>query len=125
MSRRTQEHIQLTSGDQPLPVPPTWPQYDEFFLRAMDTRPDWRMTLSSLQAAVLLHWYLYTDVRMLDSMLLLSSLTFYQGQGSGLWRFVGSILRYAIELGLHHDPFSQRNPQTNKWVVTLLLKVTP
>ncbi|KAL1728187.1 fungal-specific transcription factor domain-containing protein [Schizophyllum commune] len=92
----------LTSGDQPLPVPPTWPQYDEFFLRAMATRPDWRMTLSSLQAAVLLHWYLYTD-----------------GQGSGLWRFVGSILRYAIELGLHHDPFSQRNPQTNKYTFTI------
>ncbi|KAL1745760.1 fungal-specific transcription factor domain-containing protein [Schizophyllum fasciatum] len=92
----------LTSGDQPPPLPPTWPEYDEFFVRAMATRPDWRMTLSSLQAAVLLHWYLYTD-----------------GQGSGLWRFVGSILRYAIELGLHHDPFTQRNPQTNKYTFTI------
>lgn len=95
-------HKLASGGNQPPPVPPTWPTYDEFFLRAMGSRPDWRMTLSSLQAAVLLHWYLYTD-----------------GQGSGLWRFVGSILRYAIELGLHHDPFVQRNPQTNKYTFTM------
>lgn len=30
-----------------------------------------------------------------------------QRQGRSLWRLVGSLVRLAIELGLHHDPFQQ------------------
>jgi hypothetical protein len=43
-------------------MPPTWPQHDEFFERALAVKPDLRVTISSLQALILLHWYLYTEV---------------------------------------------------------------
>ena len=36
-------------------------------------------------------------------------LTPFQRQGRALWRLVGSLVRLAIELGLHHDPTSQDN----------------
>ena len=39
-----------------------WPDYVEFFERALAVKPDLRMTISSLQALILLHWYLYTEV---------------------------------------------------------------
>lgn len=39
-----------------------WPDYNEFFQRALAVKPDLRMTISSLQALILLHWYLYTEV---------------------------------------------------------------
>ncbi|TFK18129.1 hypothetical protein FA15DRAFT_603884 [Coprinopsis marcescibilis] len=71
-------------------MPPTWPQHDEFFQRALTVKPDLRVTISSLQALILLHWYLYTE-----------------RQGRTLWRLVGSLVRLSIELGLHHDPTTQ------------------
>ncbi|KAI0297275.1 hypothetical protein B0F90DRAFT_1819450 [Multifurca ochricompacta] len=53
-------------------------------------QPELRVTISSLQALILLHWYLYTE-----------------RQGRTLWRLVGSMVRLGIELGLNHDPFAQ------------------
>ncbi|TEB09752.1 hypothetical protein FA13DRAFT_1058471 [Coprinellus micaceus] len=69
-------------------MPPTWPQHDEFFERALAVKPDLRVTISSLQALILLHWYLYTEEGL-----------------SGV--LVGSLVRLSIELGLHHDPTTQ------------------
>ncbi|KAH8117747.1 fungal-specific transcription factor domain-containing protein [Phellopilus nigrolimitatus] len=69
---------------------PGWPEHEEFFERALAVKPDLRMTITSLQALILLHWYLYTE-----------------RQQRSLWRLVGSLVRVAIELGLHHDPFQQ------------------
>lgn len=43
--------------------PPGWPEHVEFFERALAIKPDLRVTLSSLQALILLHWYLYTEVK--------------------------------------------------------------
>ncbi|KIP11070.1 hypothetical protein PHLGIDRAFT_84228 [Phlebiopsis gigantea 11061_1 CR5-6] len=77
-------------------LPADWPSSEEFFDRALAVKPDLRVTISSLQALILLHWYLYTE-----------------RQGRTLWRLVGSMVRLAIELGLHHDPHvvpSEENP---------------
>ncbi|KAI0090239.1 fungal-specific transcription factor domain-containing protein [Irpex rosettiformis] len=68
-------------------MPLDWPQHEEFFGLALAVKPELRVTISSLQALILLHWYLYTE-----------------RQGRTLWRLVGSFVRLAIELGLHHDP---------------------
>ncbi|KAF7312155.1 Zn(2)-C6 fungal-type domain-containing protein [Mycena indigotica] len=73
-------------------MPADWPEHDEFFERALSVKPDLRVTMSSLQALILLHWYLYTE-----------------RQGRTLWRLVGSLVRLSVELGLHHDPTSQLN----------------
>ncbi|KAJ7127164.1 hypothetical protein C8R44DRAFT_733798 [Mycena epipterygia] len=62
-------------------MPPDWPEHDEFFERALSVKPDLRVTISSLQALILLHWYLYTE-----------------RQGRTLWRLVGSLVRLSIEL---------------------------
>ena len=43
-------------------MPPDWPDHDEFFQFALKVKPDLRVTVSSLQALILLHWYLYTEV---------------------------------------------------------------
>ncbi|KAF9790408.1 fungal-specific transcription factor domain-containing protein [Thelephora terrestris] len=67
-----------------------WPKHEEFFDCALLVKPDLRVTVSSLQALILLHWYLYTE-----------------RQGRTLWRLVGSLVRLGIELGLHHDPTAQ------------------
>ncbi|KAF8240685.1 hypothetical protein L208DRAFT_1384110 [Tricholoma matsutake] len=76
-------------------MPEDWPEHDEFMDRALAVKPDLRVTISSLQALILLHWYLYTE-----------------RQGRTLWRLVGSLVRISIELGLHHDPTTQVNPTT-------------
>lgn len=39
-----------------------WPKYEDFFNCALLVKPDLRVTVSSLQALILLHWYLYTEV---------------------------------------------------------------
>jgi hypothetical protein len=44
-------------------LPADWPDHEAFFERALVTKPDLRVTISSLQALILLHWYLYTEVR--------------------------------------------------------------
>ena len=41
---------------------PDWPTHEEFFDRALAVKPDLRVSISSLQALILLHWYLYTEV---------------------------------------------------------------
>lgn len=74
-----------------------WPEYYEFFERALAVKPHLRVTISSLQALILLQWYLYTE-----------------RQGRSLWRLVGSLVRLAIELGLHHDPTSQSHTFTDE-----------
>ncbi|TFY56393.1 hypothetical protein EVG20_g8937, partial [Dentipellis fragilis] len=71
-------------------MPPEWPEHEEFFQRALAVKPELRVTVSSLQALILLQWYLYTE-----------------RQGRTLWRLVGSLVRLAIELGLNHDPTTQ------------------
>lgn len=43
-------------------LPPDWPAHDEFFDRALAVKPELRVTLSSLQALILLQWYLYAEV---------------------------------------------------------------
>lgn len=43
-------------------LPKNWPEHEEFFERALAVKPDLRVTISSLQALVLLQWYLYTEV---------------------------------------------------------------
>ncbi|KAI0293830.1 hypothetical protein BC826DRAFT_1141248 [Russula brevipes] len=57
-------------------MPPEWPAHEEFFQRALAIKPDLRVTISSLQALILLQWYLYTE-----------------RQGRTLWRLVGSMVR--------------------------------
>ncbi|KAH8994785.1 fungal-specific transcription factor domain-containing protein [Lactarius akahatsu] len=71
-------------------MPPDWPDHEDFFQRALSIKPELRVTISSLQALILLHWYLYTE-----------------RQGRTLWRLVGSMVRLGIELGLNHDPTTQ------------------
>lgn len=44
-------------------MPPEWPMHDEFFERALSIKPDLLVSISSLQALILLHWYLYIEVR--------------------------------------------------------------
>ncbi|KAJ3854419.1 fungal-specific transcription factor domain-containing protein [Lentinula lateritia] len=88
--KRTAKSATTTSDTGGSRLPADWPAHDEFFDRALAVKPELRVTLSSLQALILLHWYLYAE-----------------RQGRTLWRLVGSIVRLAIELGLHHDPTTQ------------------
>lgn len=46
-------------------MPEDWPEHEEFFDRALAVKPDLRVTVTSLQALILLQWYLYTEVRAL------------------------------------------------------------
>ncbi|KAF8274801.1 hypothetical protein EI94DRAFT_1713097 [Lactarius quietus] len=59
-------------------MPPDWPDHEDFFQRALSIKPELRVTISSLQALILLQWYLYTNM-----------------------------VRLSIELGLNHDPTTQ------------------
>ena len=56
-------------------MPIDWPQHEEFFDLALAVKPELRVTLSSLQALILLHWYLYTEVS--PSFVKLSSLLIF------------------------------------------------
>ncbi|KAJ6494665.1 hypothetical protein C8R47DRAFT_1116710 [Mycena vitilis] len=105
LNNRSMNHQIDESATQQLLVkklmPVDWPEHDEFFERALSVKPDLRVTISSLQALILLHWYLYIE-----------------RQGRTLWRLVGSLVRLSIELGLHHDPTSQINPTTKQRLFT-------
>lgn len=46
-------------------MPEDWPDHEEFFDRGLAVKPDLRVTISSLQALILLQWYLYTEVGIL------------------------------------------------------------
>lgn len=39
-----------------------WPDHDEFFEWGLFYKPEIQATISALQALILLHWYLYTEV---------------------------------------------------------------
>ncbi|EEB99594.1 hypothetical protein MPER_00698 [Moniliophthora perniciosa FA553] len=43
-------------------MPLDWPQHEDFFEMALAVKPELKVTISSLQALILLHWYLYTEV---------------------------------------------------------------
>lgn len=43
-------------------MPHDWPTHTEFFERALGVKPDLRVSITSLQALILLHWFLYTEV---------------------------------------------------------------
>jgi hypothetical protein len=90
-------------------MPSDWPDHEAFFERALTIKPDLRVTISSLQALILLHWFLYTEVGILPGLILYfdSAKYFFQRQGRSLWRLVGCMVRIGVELGLHHDPRSQ------------------
>ncbi|KAG8806209.1 hypothetical protein FRC17_005127, partial [Serendipita sp. 399] len=72
-----------------------WPTHEQLFSRALVVKPELRVTISSLQALLLLQWYLYSE-----------------RHGRSLWRLVGTLVRLAIELGLHHDPMMQKGTFT-------------
>ncbi|KAK6984575.1 Zn(2)-C6 fungal-type domain-containing protein [Favolaschia claudopus] len=100
-------HVDPSSWHQFHVAPPDWPDHDQLFKRALSVKSD---TISSLQALILLHWYLQAE------------------------RLVGSLVRLSIELGLHQDPANQINPttkrrlfgeeecilRTNLWVIVLI-----
>ena len=91
-------------------MPPDWPDHEDFFQRALSIKPELRVTISSLQALILLQWYLYTEVcrPVVSSHYCGFLITFIvQRQGRTLWRLVGSMVRLSIELGLNHDPTTQ------------------
>jgi len=79
-------------------MPSDWPEHDELFERALTVKPDLHVTISSLQALILLHWYLYTEVR---------NFTLVDPTATSLMRISASRL-YIIALGLHHDPTVQK-----------------
>lgn len=67
LNHRVFEHDGARNPEQ---IPPIrelmgsgWPKHEEFFDCALFVKPDLRVTVSSLQALVLLHWYLYTEAR--------------------------------------------------------------
>ena len=96
-------------------MPPNWPEHDEFFARALSVESDLRVTLSSLQAQILMHWYLYTEVWEIFSSTSISFLRqLLKRQGRTLWRLVGSMVRLSVELGLHHNPRTQVNNVTGQ-----------
>lgn len=78
---------------------------EEFFDNALAIKQELSVSLSSLQALILLHSYLYIEVRPSSNHAVrpvrLNSL---QRPGRTLWRLVGSLVRLALELGLHLDP---------------------
>jgi len=39
-----------------------WPRHEDLFSRALAVKPELRVTISSLQALLLLQWYLYSEV---------------------------------------------------------------
>jgi hypothetical protein len=43
-------------------MPDGWPEHGEFFQWGLFYKPDIQATISALQALILLHWYLYTEV---------------------------------------------------------------
>lgn len=65
VNHMAQDGQNVTSGASALKkvMPQDWPSQEEFFDRALAVKPELRVTISSLQALILLHWYLYTEVR--------------------------------------------------------------
>lgn len=57
------EKTPFTAGLAKDIMPKGWPLHDEFFNAALSVEYDLRVSLSSLQGQILMHWYLYTEVR--------------------------------------------------------------
>ena len=67
LNHRVFQHDGARSNDDQIPpvkelMGSGWPRHEEFFDCALLVKPDLRVTVSSLQALILLHWYLYTEV---------------------------------------------------------------
>ncbi|KAG8863142.1 hypothetical protein FRB96_009324 [Tulasnella sp. 330] len=91
LGRLSEDNDHMYSGKPGVPESlKDYPTHEEFFELALAVKPDLRVTISSLQALILLQWYLYTE-----------------RHGRTLWRLVGNLVRLSIELGLHHDPSEQ------------------
>ena len=71
-------------------VEENWLSHEEFYDLALALKPDLQNSISTLQARLILHWYL-----------------FIKRHGKALWRLVGNMVHLAIELGLHHNPREQ------------------
>ncbi|CCA71448.1 hypothetical protein PIIN_05387 [Serendipita indica DSM 11827] len=84
-------HQPEQNADWVMELKQDWPTHEQLFARALVVKPELRVTISSLQALLLLQWYLYSE-----------------RHGRSLWRLVGTLVRLAVELGLHHDPAKQR-----------------
>jgi len=56
------QHQGLGSSVAKKLMPHDWPSHDEFFERALLIEPDLEVSITSLQALILLHWYLYIQV---------------------------------------------------------------
>ncbi|KAF8311076.1 hypothetical protein DL93DRAFT_2061475, partial [Clavulina sp. PMI_390] len=88
-----------------------WPSHEDFYDLALALKTDLANSISTLQALILLHWYLYCE-----------------RHGKALWRLVGNLIRLAIELGLHHDPseqdgtftFKERQLRSQLWYICLV-----
>jgi len=57
-----EKHQGLGSSVAKKLMPHDWPSHDEFFERALLIEPDLEVSITSLQALILLHWYLYIQV---------------------------------------------------------------
>lgn len=47
-------------------MPQDWPDYEDLFTRALAAKSDMRVSISSLQALILLHLYLYAEVSLVS-----------------------------------------------------------
>lgn len=64
LGRLSEDNDHMYSGKPGLPETlKDYPTHEEFFELALAVKPDLRVTISSLQALILLQWYLYTEVR--------------------------------------------------------------
>ncbi len=61
-----EKHQSLGSSVARKLMPPDWPTHDEFFERALNIQPELRVSITSLQALILLHWYLYIEVSIIN-----------------------------------------------------------
>ncbi|KAF9520914.1 hypothetical protein BS47DRAFT_1378679 [Hydnum rufescens UP504] len=68
-----------------------WPHPETFYEYAISLKPDLPNSITTLQAFILLHWYLYIEQH-----------------GRGLWRVVGNLIRLAVDLGLHRNPNEEK-----------------
>lgn len=63
LGRLSEDNDHMYSGKPGLPEDlKDYPTHEEFFELALAVKPDLRVTISSLQALILLQWYLYTEV---------------------------------------------------------------
>jgi hypothetical protein len=57
-----EKHQGLGSSVAKKLMPHDWPSHEDFFERALLTEPDLEVSITSLQALILLHWFLYIGV---------------------------------------------------------------